>query len=91
MRRLLPYADVLIANEEDAEKVLGINAGNTDVTTGKLDSEGYIDVAGQISKEFGIPYIATTLKKTSLLQSTIGRQCCITTERRIFPKIILFR
>lgn len=64
MRRLLPYADVLIANEEDAEKVLGIKAGNTDVTTGKLDSEGYIDVAGQISKEFGIPYIATTLRKS---------------------------
>lgn len=64
MRQLLPYVDVLIANEEDAEKVLGMKAGNTDVTSGKLEHAGYIDVAKQINAEFGIPYIATTLRKS---------------------------
>ena len=64
MRRLLPYVDVLIANEEDSEKVLGIKAGNTDVTAGELDCGGYIEVAKKISGEFRIPYIATTLRKS---------------------------
>ena len=35
MRRLLPYADVIIGNE-DASDVLGINAENTDVHSGKM-------------------------------------------------------
>ena len=64
MRQILPYVDVLIANEEDAEKVLGMKAGNTDVTAGNLEHTSYIEVARQINAEFGIPYIATTLRKS---------------------------
>lgn len=64
MRQLLPYVDVLIANEEDAEKVLGMKAGNSDVNSGILEHAGYIDVARQIHEEFGIPFIATTLRKS---------------------------
>lgn len=64
MGQLLPYVDVLIANEEDAEKVLGMKAGNTDVDNGNLDHTGYIDVAKQIHAAFGIPLIATTLRKS---------------------------
>ena len=64
MRGILPYVDVLIANEEDAEKVLGMKAGDTDVTSGKLEHASYIEVAKQIHQEFGIPYIATTLRKS---------------------------
>lgn len=64
MRQILPYVDVLIANEEDAEKVLGMKAGNTDVTTGNLEHSSYVQVAQQIHDEFGIPYIATTLRKS---------------------------
>ena len=40
MTRLLKYVDHLIANEEDAEKVLGIQAADSDVTGGKLSREG---------------------------------------------------
>ena len=36
MTPLMEYVDVCIANEEDSEKVLGIKASDTDVTTGKL-------------------------------------------------------
>ena len=64
MRRLLPYVDVLIANEEDVEKVLGIRAGQSDVESGDLDRAGYIEVARQIQAEFGISRIATTLRKS---------------------------
>lgn len=64
MRALLRYVDVLIANEEDAEKVLGIRAGSSDVTRGELDTAGYAEVARQLSEEFEIAYVATTLRKS---------------------------
>ncbi len=64
MSKLLPYVDVLIANEEDADKVLGIRAKNTDVNAGKIDSVGYIDVAKQIEQRFGIRCVATTLRES---------------------------
>jgi 2-dehydro-3-deoxygluconokinase len=48
MENLLEYVDLLIANEEDAEKVLRIKAKNTDVTAGQLDYQGYVDVAGHL-------------------------------------------
>ena len=64
MRELLPYVDVLLANEEDVEKVLGIKAGDSDVTRGQLNYSGYADVASQLSEMFGIPYVATTLRRS---------------------------
>lgn len=64
MSELLTYVDVLIANEEDVEKVLGIRAANTDVTAGKLDYSGYADVSRQLSERFGMSYVATTLRKS---------------------------
>ena len=64
MSELLAYVDVLIANEEDVEKVLGICPANTDVTAGRLDCTGYADVAQQLSRRFGMEYVATTLRKS---------------------------
>ena len=64
MEKLLAYVDVLIANEEDAEKVLGISAPDSDVIHGKLSRDGYIYVAEQISKKYGIKKVAITLRKS---------------------------
>lgn len=62
MNALMPYVDVCIANEEDAEKVLGIKAGGTDVAFGKLSYEGYKDVAAQICARYGCKAVAITLR-----------------------------
>lgn len=64
MEKLLQYVDVLIANEEDAADVLDIHASNTDIISGKLDRNGYIDVAAQISKKYNIGTVAITLRKS---------------------------
>ena len=64
MSKLLYYVDILIANEEDAADVLGIHAKDTDITAGKLNREGYIDVARQISEQFSIGAVAITLRKS---------------------------
>lgn len=62
MSRLVPYVDVCIANEEDAADVFGIKARNTDVTSGKLDRGGYVDVAKQLQERFGCKAVAITLR-----------------------------
>ena len=49
MARLCEYVDVCIANEEDAADVFGIRAADTDVTGGKLNREGYREVAAQLA------------------------------------------
>lgn len=64
MTRLMPYIDVLVANEEDAEKVLGIKARDTDVTSGKLNRESYVDVADQICRTYGTKIVAVTLRRS---------------------------
>ena len=64
MEKLLEYVDVLIANEEDAADVLDIHASNTDIISGKLSREGYIEVADKISKKYGIGTVAITLRKS---------------------------
>ena len=62
MGELCKYVDVCIANEEDASDVFGIKAANTDVTSGKVNHEGYKDVAKQLAKRFGFSKVAITLR-----------------------------
>lgn len=65
MREILPFVDVLIGNEEDAEDVLGIRAGETKVESGKLEIEKYPDVAKQIAGQFpNLKKIAITLRES---------------------------
>ncbi len=62
MTGLMKYVDVCIANEEDAADVFGIKASNTDVTAGKVNHEGYKDVAKQLKDTFGFAKVAITLR-----------------------------
>ena len=62
MATLMPYVDVCIANEEDASDVFSIHAENTDVTTGKVNHEGYKSVAKQLSDKFNFSKVAITLR-----------------------------
>ena len=62
MSKLVPYVDVCISNEEDAADVFGIRAENTAVQSGKLNKEGYISVARQITERFGCEKVAITLR-----------------------------
>ncbi len=62
MAELCKYVDVCIANEEDAADVFGIRAANTDVTKGKVNHEGYKDVAKQLADRFSFSKVAITLR-----------------------------
>lgn len=65
MSSLMPYVDVCIANEEDAYDVFGIKASDTDLTGGKLNKDGYREVASKLMERFGFKKVAITLR-TSL-------------------------
>lgn len=64
MGQLCQYVDVCIANEEDASDVFGIKAEDTDVTSGKVNHEGYKSVARQLSERFGFSKVAITLRES---------------------------
>ena len=64
MERILPWVDVLIANEEDADKVLDIRAADTDIIAGKLNRQGYADVARQIIEKYGVKAVAVSLRRS---------------------------
>lgn len=62
MGELMPYVNLCIANEEDADKVFGIKAADSDVTGGKLNKEGYKTVAQKLQEKFGFKQVAITLR-----------------------------
>ena len=64
MGGLLPFVDYLIANEEDAKDVFGIEAENSDITGGKLNAEGYVSVAKKLTEKFSHKGVAITLRES---------------------------
>ncbi len=64
MTQLMPYVDVCIANEEDAEKVLGLRIVDNYVENGKLNKKGYENIAEIICDKFGCKVVAFTLRES---------------------------
>jgi len=52
MPALIDGTDIILGNEEDAEKVLGIKAEDVDVTNGQIDALAYESVSKQIMSRF---------------------------------------
>ena len=61
---MLANVDLVIANEEDAESVLGIRAAETDVNRGHLERAAYEGVASQIRDDYGVKRVAITLRES---------------------------
>lgn len=63
MPALVSLCDVLIANEEDADKVFGVKATGVEVTAGAVAAGPYREVAGEIAHRFSnLRTIAFTLR-----------------------------
>lgn len=61
MSELMPYVHLLIANEEDSEKVFGIKSSG-DITRGEVCADGHREVAKQLVQRFGCKLVAITLR-----------------------------
>jgi 2-dehydro-3-deoxygluconokinase len=63
MPELVQHTDVVIGNEEDADKVFGIKAPESDVTAGKVEADQYLFVCEKLNKRFpNLKIIAITLR-----------------------------
>ncbi|HSW35715.1 MAG TPA: PfkB family carbohydrate kinase, partial [Candidatus Limnocylindrales bacterium] len=76
MSEMMEYVDIVVANEEDAEKVFGIKAASSDVDRGVLNHEGYRSVACQLLERFGLKYVAITMRE-SFSASDNGWSCLL--------------
>ena len=62
MSELCKYVDICISNEEDVYNIFGIKSESTDVNSGKLNKNGYIDVCKKLTEIFGFEKIAFTFR-----------------------------
>ena len=92
MAELVPYVDVLIANEADAADVFGIVGEGSDVESGKLNKEGYVSVAEQLVERFGVKKVAITLRTSlsafdnlwaGMLYDAANKNACFSTEYKV--------
>ena len=92
MGRLVPYVDVLIANEADAADVFGIVGQGSDVESGKLNKDGYVSVAEQLVQRFGVSKVAITLRTSlsafdnlwaGMLYDAKTQKACFSTEYKV--------
>ena len=64
MRPMMANVDVVIANEEDLQAVLGVKVAGTDVTSGTLNVDAYREAAGWVSAKLGPSLVAITLRES---------------------------
>ena len=64
MNPLMEYVDVCIANEEDADKSLGLKAGTTNIESAELDEFGYFELARKLKQKYNFQTIAITLRES---------------------------
>jgi 2-dehydro-3-deoxygluconokinase len=86
MGELAAYADVIIANEEDCQKALGI-AIEFDPAKGVIDEDSYRRLAGQVIERYpGAAIIAITLRES--LSASANRWGAVVSDGRgvIFSK-----
>jgi 2-dehydro-3-deoxygluconokinase len=65
MRKVLPHVNLMMANEEDCNDVLGIQAGKSNADSGSLEIDRYPEVAREIVRQFpNIQKVAITLRES---------------------------
>jgi 2-dehydro-3-deoxygluconokinase len=63
MPELVKHCDIAIGNEEDADRVFGIQAPGTDVAAGRVEAEKFRFVAEGLTKKFpGLKLVGITLR-----------------------------
>jgi 2-dehydro-3-deoxygluconokinase len=64
MRPMMSEVDVVIANEEDIQSVLGLEVPGADPVAGRVDPRAYEPVARRLSQELGPSRVAITLRES---------------------------
>jgi 2-dehydro-3-deoxygluconokinase len=64
MRPLMRFVQLVIANEEDLQTVLGVPIARSDVTRGRLDVDAYRVAAERVVADYGAKQVAVTLRES---------------------------
>lgn len=65
MTGLMDYVDVLIGNEEDAEKVFGIKTSSfSEEDFQNIEVDPYVSITKQLVKKFDLEYVGITLRES---------------------------
>jgi 2-dehydro-3-deoxygluconokinase len=64
MRPMMPLVDLVIANEEDLQSVLGFAVPGADAVAGRVEPAAYEPVARRVSQELGPSRVAITLRES---------------------------
>ena len=86
MGELCGYVDYLIANEEDAKDVFGIESENSDIESGKLNHDGYISVAKKLTERFDLKGVAITLRESKSAFDNDWSGMLYTDDTAVFSK-----
>jgi 2-dehydro-3-deoxygluconokinase len=62
-RKLAPYVDVMLGNEEDFSAALGYEVSSADESFSSLEVEGFKKMIGAVLKDFPFQAVATTLRQ----------------------------
>lgn len=64
MSQFMKYVDIILGNEEDAEKIFSIKAPESDISTGQLNKESYKFVAQELIRRFNFELVTITLRES---------------------------
>jgi 2-dehydro-3-deoxygluconokinase len=83
-RRIAPFVDVMLGNEEDFSAALGYEVPGMDETHSALDPEAFKQMIRTVVKDFPFKVVATTLRKaTTATRNDWGAICY--SEGQFFP------
>jgi 2-dehydro-3-deoxygluconokinase len=75
-RRIAPYVDVMLGNEEDFSAALGYEVSGTDEHLSALDPEAFKRMIRKVLNDFSFKVVATTLRKaTTATRNDWGAVC----------------
>ena len=75
-RRIAPFVDVMLGNEEDFSAALGYEVPGTDENLSALDPENFKKMIANVVKDFPFQVVATTLRKaTTATRNDWGAIC----------------
>ncbi len=62
MKTLLPYCDIVIANDEDSSATLGISHGSGSLEHGIDERDDYVQIAREICEQYGCKLVASVIR-----------------------------
>ena len=70
MKRLLPYVDVCIANDEDAPSALGMTCVSGSLANGTAERDDYAEMARQICEGYGCKMVASVIRNVRSVEDS---------------------